>query len=1040
MGNTVFAVTTVLTSFMGGLALGSFLAGRFVDKSTDPLRIYGILELLIGIYAIVLPVLIGGTEPLFRFIYQNFEASFYTFSFLRFVVCAIILLIPTTLMGATLPVLSRYFVRRQAHLGWTVGRLYGVNTLGAALGSFSAGFALIPNLGLSWTIYLAAFLNISIGIVVLNISRKSALLVASESDEKTVERKKKRERREEEMVNGRSTFTIALVMAAIGLSGVAAMIYQVVWTRVLTLFIGSSVYAFSLIVTAFILGLALGSLALARFIDRRRDLVMAFAVVEGAIGASGLLLVPVLGQLPPFVAETVLKFFDSFEYLLLAEFAIIFVLMLIPTFLMGAAFPIAAKICTMDIKRVGRLIGDVYAVNTVGAIIGAFVAGFLLIPWLGTQNSLFVAVAINLIAASALFLRAPTLAAPKRAAATFATIAVVVFGWHQIPSWDTFLLTSGPYLYSDLYRDVSKKKDIGLEQAMREGRELLYFKEGLHATVSVKKTAEGDVALEINGKTDATAKGDASTQLMLGHLPLLLQEGVEDVLIIGLGSGMTLGAVELYPVKRIDVVELERAVVEASEYFKPYIRDALNDERVNVIVTDGRNHLALSSQQYDVIISEPSNVWISGMANLFTKEFFELARRRLRKGGLMCQWLYAYSMSRDDFKTIVRTFQSVFPHASVWEADLANDYVVVGSAEELNVDLELLESTLVQGRIRSDLLRLQITDLSSFLSKLVIVDGAVSNFTTGAPLHTDDNVLLEYSTPKVLLEERSAELLVDIYKNRTSPGGILQAFRWGENAGSVADDLADMFRSKEEVVAALVSLLGGEDQDAIEKFKRARALNPGDYDAAHLLANLYYEMGSRYEDAGFTEEARDVYTRSVGVIDDFLQGDTASLSNMFDLDMVNALANLHLGIIYLRSDSLAEAADAFHRSLRGDVRYVEAYTNLGVAYERQGRYGEARNQYEHALELNPTHVSALINFGNIYLIEKDYNKAIESFLQVIKLRPDFAIAYYNLGVAYFNQGEWAKASEEWEHALELNPNFPEAKRSLELVRKKMKEP
>ncbi|MEE9610175.1 MAG: fused MFS/spermidine synthase, partial [Desulfatiglandales bacterium] len=628
IGNTIFSITTVLTAFMGGLALGSFLAGRFIDKIKDPLRIYGILEGGIGAYALLLPLFIAGTEPLFRFIYQNIDPSFYAFSLIRFFVCGIILLVPTTLMGATLPILSKYFVEKQTNLGWNVGMLYGVNTFGAVVGSFAAGFVLIPTLGINWTIYLAALLNLSICAGMLKLAKNRVQWEPSESKEKSKDKKQKK-RAEEVVLEGWGTIQL-VVMVGIGISGIAAMIYQISWTRVLLLSIGSSVYAFALIVTAFICGLALGSLIIAKFIDRRKDLVLWLALMQGAIGISALLIVPLLGKLPIFIAEIVFNSSNSFQHIHFAEFAIIFVLILVPTLMMGAAVPMAIKICTTDVKRVGRFFGDVYAINTLGAIIGSFMAGFLLIPWLGAQNSILIAVAMNIFAAGIIFLRAPTLSLPGRFAGALVTAVIALLVWFPISRWDQSILTSGLYLYSDLYKNISAKKRIGLEGAVKQGLQIIFFKEGLHALVSVKKTFEGDIALEINGKTDASAKGDASTQLMLGHLPLLLHQDAREVLVIGLGSGMTLGAVERYPVKRVDVVEIETAVVEANDYFREFTGDALNDHRVNLIVADGRNHLALARRQYDVIISEPSNPWISGMANLFTREFFDLTKRRLR--------------------------------------------------------------------------------------------------------------------------------------------------------------------------------------------------------------------------------------------------------------------------------------------------------------------------------------------------------------------------------------------------------------------------
>ncbi len=1031
IGNTVFSVTTVLTAFMGGLALGSYLAGRLIDKSKNPLRIFGVLEGIIGAYALVLPLLIAGTEPLFRFIYQNFEMSFYSLSLLRFLICGILLLLPTTLMGATFPVLSKYFVERKTHLGWTIGKLYGVNTFGAVLGSFGAGFILIPLLGRTWTIYSAAFINLSIGAAVLLLNRAG-------NREKL---EKNRQRRKKEGVGkekGRSSLTIGVVMIGIGLSGVAAMIYQIAWTRVFTLFIGSSVYAFSLIVTSFICGLALGSLVIARFIDRRRNLIMGLALVEGIIGISALLMVPILGKLPVFAAEVVLKFLNSFEHLHLAEFSMVFLLTLVPTFMMGAAFPIATKICATDLKRLGKHVGNVYAANTLGAIIGSFAAGFLLIPWLGTQNSILVAIAINFTAASIIFLRIPTILARWRVAGPLAAIVIVTIAWKGVPSWDTLTFTSGPYLYAEVYKNLSEEKGIGLEAAMKEGRKLLYYKEGLHAVVSVKETTEGDISLELSGKADATAKEDAPTQLMLGHLPLMLHQGAEEVLVIGLGSGMTAGAVGLHPAKKVDVVEIEPAVVEASEYFRAFTRDPLNDLRVNLIIGDGRNHLALTDQEYDVIISEPSNPWISGMSNLFTREFFDLAKRHLREDGLMCQWVHAYSMSSKDFKTIVRTFHAVFPHTSLWEAEFANDYLLIGSVEDLNIDYEVLSNRLSEVSVRGDVAKLGITDPSSFIGKLIMLETEIGRYTKGGQIHTDNNALLEYSAPKNLLKARSTLLFEEIYRNRSNPASIVKAFGWDEHVSSIEDDLPKVFESKRELMDGYIHLVQGDITRAIKKFERARALNPKDYDAAYLLAQLYYDIGERYKHSQRFEEALNAYNMSIDVIEDFVAGDRGVLFQHFEMEVLVSLTYLQVGVISLNSNSLQEAENALQMSLEGEVRYAEAHSNLGVAYERKGNLDKAKEEYQRALEINPDYVQGLINLGNIFLAEEMYNKAIDHYLKVLKQKPDFAMANYNLGVAYYHQGDWARAEREWMHALELNPIFPEARRNLDALRKKMK--
>jgi spermidine synthase len=614
---------------------------------------------------------------------------------------------------------------------------------------------------------------------------------------------------------------------------------------------------------------------------------------------------------------------------------------------------------------------------------------------------------------------------------------MAVLVWYPLAAWDASILTSGPYLYAGAYKNIASTKKMDLRAAMQEGRETLFFKEGLHAVVSVLKTPEGDLLLQVNGKTDASAKGDAATQLMVGHLPLLLHQSAGNILVIGLGSGMTLGAVQRHPIKAVDVVEIEPAVVEAGRYFKEFTGDVLNDPRVNLIVGDGRNHLALTNRQYDVIISEPSNPWVSGQANLFTREYFELAKKHLKKGGLMCQWVQAYSMSSVDFKTVVHTFNTIFPHATVWEASFGGDYLLIGSPQDLNVDYQMLIDRLGSGKMKAHLARMNIRDLASFMNKLIITGEGIVLYTKGSPLHTDDNALLEYSAPKALIQGRSTRLLEELYQFRSKPADMLRSLRWVEIDAQIEKDLSAMLRAKKEVLDGFINYGKGSTQETIKRFEDALAISPGDYDGTYLLARLNYDIGRRLKDAKRPAEATRAYEKSLKTIDDFIRGDRALLADHFTLDVIYSKVNLDLGTMALKANRLEQAVKAFKKSTSGEVRYAEAHNNLGIVYERTGQYNAAVTQYQRAIDLNPSLVSAYMNLGNTLLKQKQYKKSIESYHQVRKLKPDFAITNYNLGMAYFQQAQWQKAEAEWKQALALKPDFDQARQGLKAVRQKM---
>ena len=1026
VGASLFSVTAVLTVFMGGLALGSLVGGRYLERVRSPLRLYGVLEILVGVYALAAPFIIRGVNPLFKLLYQGHDPALANLNWLRVLLCAIVLLVPTTLMGATLPVLVRYAVALRRKPGGTIASLYGINAAGAVVGALAAGFALIPALGLSRTTFLAAIVNFAVGITAILIARRwqpespataGPGTMASEADRAESSRLR----------------TVQLVWICIALSGVAAMIYQVVWTRVLTLFIGTSVYAFSLIVGAFVAGLAIGSLAINRVLDSRRDLLIGLAAVEAGIAASAIAVSSLLGRLPVFVAQMMTESNRTFGSLHVMEFALVFSLVLVPTVLMGVSFPLAATACSRIAVRVGRAVGDVYAANTLGAIIGSFAAGFLLIPTLGTQRSIYVAVTLNAAAAVIVFLIANFSSLPKRALYAAAGCAVLALGCARMPHWNAALLSAGPFLYANQYRQAAAEKGISLEQAMTEGRDLLFFEEGLHAAVSVNRTLEGDLLLGVNGKTDGTARADAPTQLMLGHLPLLIQPEAQDVLIIGLGTGTTLGAVERHPVRAIDVVEIEPAVVHASALFNPFTGSPLKDPRARLVTGDGRNYMALTNRRFDVVISEPSNPWVAGMANLFTRESFEAARAHLRPGGVMCQWVHAYSMSPANFKTIVATFTDVFPNATLWEAELGNDYLLLGSVGPLKVDPAALRAALGRPELKSDLARIDASNLASFLGKLLLDGQALRDFARGAPLHTDDNARLEYSAPRALLGSRSSALIEEIYAGRVRPAARFAALGWSSPPRALADILEADFAAQSEIVAGYLSFASFDVKAAVEHLDRALSLRPDSYQAAYFLAKLYHQFGDQSR-AKSADQARQAYQKSVAVIDDAVRRNPSVLRDHFLMSAEYAEANLALGMLFMDAAQLDSASAAVYRSLVSDVRYPEAYNDLGVIFERHGQLDSAQALYQRAVEAHPKYIAARINLGNISLRRNNYDEAMQRYREVLSLRPDYAPAYYNLGVAHFAQRQWREAESDWARALELKPDFEQARTSLVVVR------
>ncbi|MFQ5606209.1 MAG: fused MFS/spermidine synthase [bacterium] len=846
LGNTVYSLSAVLSSFMGGLALGSYLAGRATRRIKRPVLFYGYLEVLIGVYCALMPFIFDGAEIIYHALYNSFGTSFSLLTMSRFVINFIILIIPTTFMGATLPVLTEALLHRRQRLGFTAGSLYAFNTFGAVVGTLGAGFFLIPALGIQLTIFSTAAVNLILGLSAIFLDRKliqATTHLAMTGDEKT-------ERDSHPKTAGHEIAPKVVVVSVLvfGISGFAAMTSQVGWTRMLSLAVGSTVYAFSMIVAAFILGLAVGTSIAARKVDSRKDLGMTLALVQLGIGASCIIVLPVLGWSPLLFVELILKYSGSINWLLSLEFLVIAIVMLVPTLLMGATFPLVAKIYYLSRKQAGKAVGDVYAVNTIGAILGAFFVGFVLIPNLGIQKSLLLAAGLFSISGIVLF----ALSSARRQSRHLIVACVLLiiipggsFGLSRaLESWDPAILSSGLYLLSQ-EKTVKKMSEKGtlVEALKKQQQDVKYYKEGLTATVAVIEQ-DGNRFLKIGGKTDATTFGDMPTQLLLAHVPMLLHSEPKKALVIGLGGGVTAGAVLTYPsVEQLDLVEISPEVIEAVRdygFFDKVNGRPFQDQRLNLIVTDARNHAALTSSKYDVIISEPSNPWMAGMAMLFTKEHMENCRELLKPGGFMCQWLPAYRISKTDFLTVLATFASVFEYVSVWESIPGVDYLFLGSSQPQNLAPERIVNSLSTRSVRKDLSRLLISDLPTFLSYFLADKKQVRALIRGSSINTDDNMLLEYSAPRNIFNHSART--IPFNKIRQSSEFLMSNTDFSQqDEQRLLEQIQHSRIGRAWTLNAFRHRWRGELRPTLQALGKALTLNPADWNGRELEIKMRLE-------------------------------------------------------------------------------------------------------------------------------------------------------------------------------------------------------
>ena len=830
MGNTVFSITTVLCAFMGGLAAGSYLGGRFIERRNDPLRVYAVLEAAVGVYCLLLPQIIHVAEPLYRIIYRDYHNVYLLFALTRFVFCGLILLVPATFMGATLPVLSRFVARSADRIGRQIGRLYAINTFGAVLGAAGAGFVLIPALGMTGTIRLACAANLVVAAAAYLLHRRCHL--APPGGEGTPPPSSQRPAGEPVRPGaGSARVRLAgwVLLVGYGMSGMAALSYEVAWSRALSLAVSSSVYAFSLMLTAFILGLAIGSMALSRFADRWRDAAAVLGVTELAIGITALAISPAFGWLPLHLGGVVIEMGRAFWKLQLTEFGVLLAVMLVPTTLMGMAFPLAARAYAAVRGGVSRPVGSIYAANTLGSIAGAFLAGFVLIPAIGMRGTILAAVVVNTAVGVGLLAAAVKRRRLWHGVVGVAAVVGVLVGGRMMSGWDPSLLTFGPYWQAQLDVPWARGPSVRqIEQAARSS-EVIYHKEGAFDTITIRRMGTNR-ALCINGKPDASSGPDMRTQLLLGHLPMLLHGRAERVLVIGLASGVTLGATSLYPAGELDCVDISPDMPEATHFFDDINHNVLADPRVKLFIADGRNHLALTDRKYDVIISEPSNPWIAGIADLFTREFFQLARQRLNEGGLVGIWVQGYGIEPRAFYSITKALAEVFPCVTIWELD-QTDTMLIASERPLRIDLGWIEEAFAKESIRKDLAVARVGSPRDLLAQFVTDGGGLAGAMVGVPVHTDDNALVEFSTPRTMFNKQVVIYLLAALNQYRGTG--LERVLSGEGVAGGGEaweqeiaQIARMIQARKVFTEGIIYASQKQEGAAYEAYRRAREMDP----------------------------------------------------------------------------------------------------------------------------------------------------------------------------------------------------------------------
>ncbi len=742
-GSTALAVTTVLSSYMFGLAVGSRIGGKLADRVSSPIKIYGYAELLVGIFAIISPVLFHGVETLYVFIGKNWQLSTLSLTAIRSVLSIIVIMLPTLAMGATLPLLTRYITLRSDKVSRSISSLYSANLIGAALGIFLATYFLIPLLGLITTISVAVVINFLVALWAFKISKKNPGRIEGAVETETAPAEAvEPQSPETPWHRPRPQVMSVILLVGVFILGFASFAGEVIWTHLLAMVAGNSVYAFGIMLFSVLAGLAAGGYTVRNLnlTDKQKLIITGF--LQLAIALFFIFQLLLWDKIPLFMSKLGVGA-NTFARREFIRFSVAFLMMILPTLSVGFSFPLLASLYSRNLETLGARVGKISFYNTLGNILGSVTAGFLLIPLLGSYHATLVALALALL--NGLLLLEVSLL-PKRRLIAFGAAAVLVIGVAVLPPWNITNLSLGTNVYFSI---------------PHQGKVIDYWeeKDGGFTTVTEETMPDGVLkrTMWTNGKFQGNNRNERVAQARLALYPTLFVNNRKQSLVIGFGTGESAKTVKRAGFEDIDVVEISPGIIEAAnKYFHSMNDGVLSAPGVNLHINDGRNFLLLNEKKYDLITMEISSIWFAGAASLYSVEFYELVTRNLADDGVFQQWMQLHHISNYDVFSLLATLKYVFKNVRLFYG--GNQGVIIASNRPLEIpfdrirefntagDFQPLREISPHGNIYC-LLGEELLDnqeLGQFLETYKDRLGADME----SLLSTDDNLFLEYSTPK----------------------------------------------------------------------------------------------------------------------------------------------------------------------------------------------------------------------------------------------------------------------------------------------------
>lgn len=680
MGHTIYALSTLLGAYLGGLALGSFFSHRIAKTKINPLSFYLIFELLIGIYGLCFFPILNFTHSLYSPIVSAWNLPLPILSLIQFIFCGLVIFFPTTLMGATLPLLAEFLHRENKELGKKLPRLYGVNTLGAFFGCLCAGYLILPLIGYQRSIYLCSLINVGLFCFASVIFQDLPTLSLKETWSTL---KSLFSLSYAKTITERPTFEDKSINALLLISGLCSIFLQLLWNRMAALSFGPSVYIFPLITGVVLLGIFLGSFVISKLSQDKqilRSALLIILILTGLTLSFGNFL---YSKTPLMVFYWHQKFEPNFLLYSILCFSWTCLCLLPGSMCLGSLFPLSLSLqmkTKKDEEEVSRKIGWGFGLNILGILLGSLMGAFIILPHLGID-------ALNQLTLIGIFLITAVLAwsfgrGIHLVVSLFILLVTVLL---VFPPFDRVLLTSG-YFYNRSGKkneELFKKSYLSLTSYHNFNKEkLIEYKDDAHGTISIHGhwANSANIFFKINGKVDGNnnkASGDVATVRLISLLPLLFRTDYENILTVGLGTGESANLTHNFPkMKESTVVELSPSIVEFSQkYFFFESQFIWEDPRFKVLIRDGREYLLHTKKKFDLIISEPSNPWVDGVSGLFTEEYFQLISKKLNKQGIASIWFHQYGLECDAIDSVIMAAARTFKHIKIFK-ESTNIYVI----------------------------------------------------------------------------------------------------------------------------------------------------------------------------------------------------------------------------------------------------------------------------------------------------------------------------------------------------------------------------